>query len=116
MADSFLHRLKRAILNKSNPPPPPPACRCPCCGFRTLYERGGFECCPVCFWEDDGQNDEDADVVRGGPNGGLSLTQARKNYKEHGACDRLFLKHVRNPMPEELVDSNTRGTPDDGHG
>lgn len=29
--------------------------RCPCCGFLTLDERGTFEICPVCFWEDDGQ-------------------------------------------------------------
>ena len=28
--------------------------RCPCCGFRTLGTRGGFEICAVCFWEDDG--------------------------------------------------------------
>jgi hypothetical protein len=28
---------------------------CPCCGFRTLEEeeRGGFEICGVCGWEDD---------------------------------------------------------------
>ena len=50
--------------------------RCPCCGCLTLGERGGYEICPVCFWEDDGQDDHDADVVRGGPNRALSLTQA----------------------------------------
>jgi hypothetical protein len=37
--------------------------------------------CPVCWWEDDGQDDRDADEVRGGPNGVLSLTQARANYR-----------------------------------
>jgi hypothetical protein len=42
----------------------------------TLNERGGWEICAVCFWEDDGQDDHDADNVRGGPNGALSLTQA----------------------------------------
>ena len=47
----------------------------------TLSERGGFEICSVCWWEDDGQDDADADVVRGGPNGDLSLTQARKNFR-----------------------------------
>ena len=41
--------------------------RCPCCGYKTLPERGGFELCPVCFWEDDGQDDADADTIRGGP-------------------------------------------------
>ena len=38
---------------------------CPCCGFRTLDDRGGDDICPVCFWEDDGQDDHDADEVRG---------------------------------------------------
>jgi hypothetical protein len=38
----------------------------------------------VCFWEDDGQDDIDADIVYGGPNGSLSLTQARHNYQERG--------------------------------
>ena len=44
---------------------------CPCCRARTLHERGSFECCPVCYWEDDGQGDHDADKVRGGPNSDL---------------------------------------------
>jgi hypothetical protein len=51
--------------------------RCPCCGYRTLSERGGYEICSVCFWEDDGQDDHDAEEVRGGPNGRLSLAVAR---------------------------------------
>jgi cysteine-rich CPCC protein len=52
----------------------------------TLDELGANEICPVCFWEDDGQSDRDADVVRGGPNGSLSLTQARRNYRQFGSC------------------------------
>ena len=110
------HRLGKAILNKLNPPPPPPPCICPCCGCRTLLERGMDDICHVCYWEDDGQDDEDADIVRGGPNGELSLTQARKNYKEYGAVDRKFLAYVRAAKPEELVESNTHRTPDDGQG
>ncbi|MFO0671902.1 MAG: CPCC family cysteine-rich protein [Polyangiaceae bacterium] len=75
--------------------------RCPCCRRLTLGERGGFEICPVCFWEDDGQDDHDADVVRGGPNGALSLTNARESYLRIGACDERALPHVRAPRPEE---------------
>ena len=41
---------------------------------------GGQELYPVCFWEDDGQDDHHADEVRGGPNYTLSLTEARANY------------------------------------
>jgi hypothetical protein len=57
---------------------------CPCCRFLTLDENGGFEICIICWWEDDGQQDKDADKVRGGPNGRYSLTDARKNFADHG--------------------------------
>jgi hypothetical protein len=75
--------------------------RCPCCGCLTLDERGGYDICPVCFWEDDGQDDHDADVVRGGPNGRLSLTEARANYRRFGACEERFIDKVRQPRAEE---------------
>ena len=76
--------------------------RCPCCGYGTLPERGADDICPVCFWEDDGQDDQDADTVRGGPNGSLSLAQARRNFREFGASDRDHLRNVRRPKAEEL--------------
>ncbi len=76
---------------------------CPCCGYLTLSERGGDDICPVCFWEDDGQDDHDADTVRGGPNDRLSLTEARKNFAAIGACEGRVLKNVRPPKPEERV-------------
>jgi hypothetical protein len=82
--------------------PPGLPLRCPCCGCRTLGERGRFEICPVCFWEDDGQDDHDAAVVRGGPNGALSLAEARANYLRLGACDEGMVANVRPPCPEEL--------------
>ncbi|SMP03937.1 CPCC family cysteine-rich protein [Chryseobacterium profundimaris] len=28
--------------------------QCYCCGYYTLEERGHYEICPVCFWEDGG--------------------------------------------------------------
>ena len=87
--------------------PPNLPLRCPCCFCKTLSERGGFEICAVCFWEDDGQDGYDADVVRGGPNGALSLSEARGNYRELGACDARSVGNVRRPRPEELPDENT---------
>lgn len=57
---------------------------CPCCGHVTLGERGGYEICRECEWEDDGQDDHDSDVVRGGPNGLLSLDAARAAYTARG--------------------------------
>jgi hypothetical protein len=82
-------------------PQPGQLCRCPCCHCRTLPARGAFHICPVCFWEDDGQDDPEADVVRGGPNGQLSLTAARQNYLQFGACEARLAGHVRPPRPEE---------------
>jgi len=69
--------------------------RCPCCLFWTLAERGGFGICKVCYWEDDGQDENDADEVRGGPNGGLSLSAARQNFAVFGACEERFKNNVR---------------------
>ena len=74
---------------------------CPCCGFATFAQRADFLICPVCFWEDDGQDDEDAADVRGGPNGGLSLDAARLNYLRWGACQQSSLAHVRRPSSRE---------------
>lgn len=75
--------------------------RCPVCDHRTIEVQGTFEICPVCFWEDDGIY-TDPDVVMGGPNGDLSLTQARNNFKEFGAISREFTKNVRPPLETEL--------------
>ena len=58
--------------------------RCPCCSLPTIGERGWYEICTVCWWEDDGQDDSDADDVLGGPNKGYSLSAARENFKKHG--------------------------------
>jgi uncharacterized Zn finger protein (UPF0148 family) len=50
---------------------------CPGCGYPTLNERGGYEICSICNWEDDGQDDRDADKILGGPNKNISLTENR---------------------------------------
>ena len=84
---------------------------CPCCGHQTLDERGGYEICPVCLWEDDGQDDHDASVVRGGPNGELSLSEARTNYREFGACDRRLVGNVRPPRVEEFTIERSKPSP-----
>ncbi len=51
--------------------------RCPCCGYKTLETVGALALCPVCWWEDDGQEDVDAAEVRLTVNGALSLDEAR---------------------------------------
>ncbi len=55
---------------------------CPCCGYRT-----GYATCPVCSWTSDGPADADPDVVRGGPNGTLSLSHARLNFQLYGTSN-----------------------------
>src|SRR5262245_44738442 len=75
---------------------------CPCCGFLTLTERNSFENCHVCFWEDDGQDDFDADEIKGGPNGSLSLSEARRNFLKFGASDERLRALVRPPNPDEI--------------
>jgi hypothetical protein len=64
---------------------------CPCCGHATLSERGGYEICGECGWEDDGQDNHDSAVVRGGPNGRLSLDAARAEYIRGGGTPQLRL-------------------------
>ena len=78
------------------------AFRCPCCNFKTLYGRGHDEICPVCFWHDDGQDEADADRVRGGPNGLLSLRQAQISFRRIGAIDERWKSIVRPPEPDEV--------------
>lgn len=69
------------------------AFRSPCCKFRV---------CPVCFWEDDGQDEHDAEQVQGGPNGALILRMAQENFKKFGASEKSFIAKVRKPVSEEL--------------
>src|ERR1041385_6314056 len=41
-----------------------PTYRCPCCKYKTLRGRGQDEICPVCYRHDDGQHEQDAEVIR----------------------------------------------------
>ena len=67
---------------------------CPCCRFRTLAERGEYDICPVCNWEDTGIDDA---TKYSGPNHG-TLDEARREFamKElaGGMADAL-VKYVR---------------------
>jgi hypothetical protein len=89
------------FINAVEPPTPGMLYACPCCRAKTLSERGAYDICQVCFWEDDGQDDHDADEVRGGPNGRLSLTEARQNFAAVGACEEKFIANVRPALPTE---------------
>ena len=75
--------------------------KCPCCGFYTFEEKpdGNYDICPVCFWEDDLIQLQD-ETYEGGANY-VSLKEAKKNYIEFGACERKYLKNVRQPFENE---------------
>ncbi|WP_327291095.1 CPCC family cysteine-rich protein [Streptomyces sp. NBC_01198] len=79
---------------------------CPCCAYITLTRRAYHETCPVCDWEDDGQDDHDADEDRGGPNC-LSLTEARENFKAFGASQERRTRYLREPLPHEFPDDRS---------
>lgn len=78
--EAYTRRVNQGVIK-----PPQPGLRftCPCCAYPTLSERGGYDICELCNWEDDGQDDPHADEVWGGPNGDYSLAEARINFTQH---------------------------------
>ncbi len=75
---------------------------CPCCGYITIPKGG--ECtayiCPVCLWEMDAfiRSDEEASDQ----NHGLTLKEARENYRIYGAVIERLKQYCREPYPEEI--------------
>lgn len=68
---------------------------CPACGYPTILQRNSYDYCSLCYWEDDGQDDPYAHEHWGGPNGRLTLDQARENFELtgclHSEADHDFL-------------------------
>src|SRR3954469_10282348 len=58
--------------------------QCPACDYFSLTTRGQYDICPVCFWEDSGQDLGQLDA-HSGPNH-LTLREARANFLSFGAC------------------------------
>jgi hypothetical protein len=61
--------------------------RCPCCKYKTLSERARYEICAVCFWEDDGRDD----------NRDLGFAKARDNFEKFGAVEERLAQYTRRP-------------------
>ena len=78
--ESYVERVSNGVIK---PPADGVRYTCPCCGYLTLDERGGYDICELCNWEDDGQDDPHADEVYGGPNGRYSLAEARQNFRKY---------------------------------
>ena len=97
------NNLPGEIQPDPQPPEPEGKYPCPCCGcitFPVPREEAVAFICPVCFWENDlflSREDEPSDE-----NHGLTLAQARENYKTLGAYRWELLPYVRVPRPGEL--------------
>lgn len=63
---------------------------CPCCRYRTLQARGQYDICPVCFWEDSGQ-DSPGDYSN--PNQ-MTLAKAQANFEKLGAVSEKTKRFV----------------------
>ncbi len=74
---------------------------CPCCGYRTLPDRGAYDLCPVCWWEDDGA-ETDAESLNG-PNG-TTLAEGQRLYQRYGTSALHGVHKVRPPSPSEPRD------------
>lgn len=81
---------------------------CPCCGYLTLDEEppDTYEICKICFWENDGGQFRNLDYS-GGANE-VSLKQAQRNFLSFGACEKEYVKFVRQPNKENIKDPNWR--------
>lgn len=72
---------------------------CRCCGHLSLHERGSYEVCPVCFWEDDGLQDLER---MSGPNH-MTLRDGKENFNRIGACSEDSLRHVAPDAHEKYL-------------
>lgn len=74
---------------------------CPCCQYLTLKERGQYYICPVCFWEDDGNND----LIRYSSPNHMTLAEGRANFNKYGAVNESSLKYVKPDSRERYLKS-----------
>lgn len=86
--DRILQFVTAALLQEGSAashPAPRPGLRheCPVCRVPLLAERGRAEICPVCWWEDDGIDEED---WSSGCNHGITLREARANFARTMFC------------------------------
>lgn len=61
---------------------------CPCCGFISLSERGGYDICGLCGWEDDPAQ-MDTPLMAFGPNHCSLFEAQQKALKGNYILDSL---------------------------
>jgi Cysteine-rich CPCC len=72
---------------------------CPCCGYKTLPERLGYDLCPVCWWEDEGLEPWEYSE----PNN-QTLAEAQQEYLSERRPYRLRPGKVRAPKRKDARD------------
>ncbi|WP_078118489.1 CPCC family cysteine-rich protein [Thiosocius teredinicola] len=85
---------------------------CACCGYATIDQKGNYEICPICYWENDPVQEADP-WFQGGANT-PSLFEAQSNFKAFGAMEKRFVSDTRppssadrkNPKWRELVEKD----------
>lgn len=82
---------------------------CPCCGYKTLDERDNWETCQVCIWNDDEIQSDDPDF-KSGPNKGVSLREAQKNFIEIGVCS-IYMLERKNPSTASRFEKDSNFKP-----
>lgn len=62
--------------------------QCPCCGYKTIKERGCYDICKVCYWEDDNIINDD-DIYSNSND--KSINQYRKEMKiDYDMTERYY--------------------------
>lgn len=80
--------------------------KCPCCGYYTVDSDDEVivDICPVCFWQYDEVAHDKPDTMIGA--NGVTLNEAKENYKLFGASEKCFVSKIRKPLSEELPENN----------
>lgn len=104
--NDYLSKRVSKILNKKIivEGQPETLLACPCCQYRTLKERGLYYICPVCFWEDDG-NDNSAKYSS--PNH-MTLAEGRDNFIKYGAVTESLVACVKSDGKERYYYSGNQ--------
>ena len=76
---------------------------CPCCGYLVLEEKlGGYDTCPICYWEDDPVQLNEPTYDDGCNR--VSLIEAQRNFANCGASDPRWLPYVRKATSRDKRD------------
>lgn len=67
--------------------------QCPCCDYFSLSSDEDYEICPICFWEQDYFDIELPDEISSA-NHGLTIREARANFRSIGACCSEMVKNA----------------------